>query len=306
MKRAFSNFLKYKLTYAVVACLLLLVSCEKEVNIKLDDGKSRIVVEGAIETGLPPYVFLTKSIGYFAKIDLNTLQNSFIHNAIVKVSDGVKTITLREYSADTGSNGNKFYFYSIDTALSPSEWLIGEVEKSYTLTIESDGQTYTAVTKIPNPTILDSVRTTQPSIIPDKNPDARQIKVYFKDPDTLGNYVRYFTKRNSEPYYPGLNSVYPDELINGTQFETTLAAGENRNGNLSFDSLGFFHPGDTVTLKWCAIDKNVYDFYSTFEFAIGTIGSPFASPIKVKTNVNNNALGIWAGYGSTYTKLVIE
>jgi hypothetical protein len=306
MKRAFSNFLKYKLTYTVVACLLLLVSCEKEVNIKLDDGKSRIVVEGAIETGLPPYVFLTKSIGYFAKIDLTTLQNSFIHNAIVKVSDGVKTITLREYSADTGSNGNKFYFYSIDTALAPSEWILGEVEKNYTLTIESDGQTYTAVTKIPNPTILDSVRTTQPSIIPDKNPDARQIKVYFKDPDTLGNYVRYFTKRNSEPYYPGLNSVYPDELINGTQFETTLAAGENRNGNLSFDSLGFFHPGDTVTLKWCAIDKGVYDFYSTFEFAIGTIGSPFASPIKVKTNVNNNALGVWAGYGSTYTTLIIE
>jgi hypothetical protein len=306
MKRAFSNFLKYKLTYAVVACLLLLVSCEKEVNIKLDDGKSRIVVEGAIETGLPPYVFLTKSIGYFAKIDLTTLQNSFIHNAIVKVSDGVKTITLREYSADTGSNGNKFYFYSIDTALAPSEWILGEVEKNYTLTIESDGQTYTAVTKIPNPTILDSVRTTHPSIIPDKNPDARQIKVYFKDPDTLGNYVRYFTKRNSEPYYPGLNSVYPDELINGTQFETTLAAGENRNGTLSFDSLGFFHPGDTVTLKWCAIDKGVYDFYSTFEFAIGTIGSPFASPIKVKTNVNNNALGVWAGYGSTYTTLIIE
>lgn len=306
MRRIFSKFIKHKVAYSAILVLLMLVSCEKEVNIKLDDGQARLVVEGAIETGLPPYVFLTKSIGYFAKIDLNTLQNSFVHNAVVKVSDGVKTITLKEYSVDTGSNGNKFYFYSIDTALAPSEWLLGEVEKTYTLTIESEGQSYQAITKIPNPTPLDSVITSQPSIIPKDNPEARQIKVFFKDPDTLGNYMRYFTKRNNEPYYPGLNSVYPDELINGTQFETTLAAGEDRNGNLSFDSLGFFHPGDTVTLKWCAIDKKVYDFYSTFEFALSTIGSPFASPIKVKTNINNNALGVWAGYGSIYKTLVIK
>ena len=296
------------LAFSIIALVFLFhTSCEKEVNIKLDNGQSRLVVEGAIETGLPPYVFLTESIGYFAKIDLATLQNSFVHNALVKVSDGVKTITLKEYSFDTGINGNKFYFYSVDTSMPPSEWILGEVEKFYTLSIEVNGQTYQSTTKIPNPTQLDSVITALPPVIPQNNPDARQIKVFFKDPDTLGNYMRYFTKRNNEPYYPGLNSVYPDEIINGTQFETTLDAGENRNrSELSFDSLGFFHPGDTVVLKWCAIDKAVYDFYSTFEFAISTIGSPFASPIRVRTNISNNALGVWAGYGSVYTTLVIE
>ncbi|RYE26365.1 MAG: DUF4249 family protein [Sphingobacteriales bacterium] len=308
MKRTLDYIYKQRVAVVVMLFVLVLVSCEKEVKINLANGDSRIVVEGAIETNVPPYVFLTKSIGYFAKIDLNTLQNSFVHNAVVTVSNGSKTVTLKEYSLDTGGTGAKLYFYSVDTSLPPSEWMIGEVDRSYTLTIESEGKTYQAITKIPNPTQLDSVNTAIPSIIPDNNPDVREIKVFFKDPDTLGNYMRYFTKRNSEGYFPGLNSVYPDELINGTLFQTTLAAGENRNtiGDTGFDSLGFFHPGDTVTLKWCAIDKGVYDFYSTFEFAIGTIGSPFASPISVKTNVNNNALGIWAGYGTIYKTLIIE
>lgn len=123
MRRLFSNTPGNIIALFAILFSLVLASCEKEVNIKLDDGNARLVVEGAIETQGLPYVFLTKSIGYFAKIDLNTLQNSFVHNAVVKVSDGIKTITLREYSIDTGSNGNKFYFYSVDTAMAPSEWL---------------------------------------------------------------------------------------------------------------------------------------------------------------------------------------
>lgn len=290
----------------IAAALLLstLISCEKDVNIKLDSGESRLVVEGAIENGGVPYVVLTKAIGYFAKIDLNTLQNSFVHGAVVKISDGTRTVTLREYALDS-TIGSKFSIYSVDTS-SAAGIMIGEIDKFYKLTVEFEGKVYESITKIPNPTKLDSVISAIPPIIPDKNPDARQIKIFFREPDTAGNYVRYFTKRNREPFYPGLNSVYSDELINGTYFETTLSAGEDRNTTQNFDSLGFFHPGDTAVLKWSAIDKGVYEFYSTFEYAIGTLGSPFATPISVKTNISNGALGVWAGYGCIFDTLVIK
>lgn len=294
-----------------LAVFLLLIagltSCEKEVNIKLKDSETaNLVVEGAIENNLPPYVFLTKSIGYFAQIDLNTLQNSFIHGAVVKVSDGTQTIQLKEYSVDTGTSGNKFFFYSIDTSTRP--YMIGQLDKFYKLTIEYNGKSYEAITKIPNPTPLDSVLSAPPDppFDKDKYPNARQVRIAFRDPDTVGNYVRYFTKRNSEPYYPGLNSVYNDDLINGTNFATTFPLGEPRSGGDRSDTLGTANIGDTVVFKWSAIDKASYDFWSTYEFSLGTLGNPFSTPVKVQGNISNGALGIWAGYGSIYTTIIMK
>ncbi|MBS1772231.1 MAG: DUF4249 family protein [Bacteroidetes bacterium] len=305
-----SIFNKSKSIFVCIAVLALisltLVSCEKEVKINLNSGESQVVVEGSIESGLPPYVFLTNSIGYFATIDINTLQNSFIHGAVVTVTDGTTTATLKEYSIDTGNNGNKFYFYSIDTAVKP--FFVGKIEKVYKLRIEYKGKVYESYTKIPNPTPLDSVKTVQPDapFDTDKNPTARQFRIYFKDPDTIGNCVRYFTKRNSEPYYPGLNSVYDDQVINSIYFQTTIPCGEPRGAKYNRDSSGVAYPGDTVTIKWCAIDRSVYNFWSTYEYSLGTIGNPFSTPINVKTNISNGALGVWAGYGSYYVTLVTE
>ncbi|WP_276134516.1 DUF4249 family protein [Polluticoccus soli] len=300
-----SNAFKFSGIAVVLFIVTLLVSCEKDVDIKLQDGQARLVVEGSIETGQPPFILLTKSIGYFAKIDLTTLQNSFVHGAEVTLSDGNRTVKLREYSFDTSGLGNKFSFYSIDTS-SLDNFMIGEVEKYYTLTIKFEGQTYTSTTKIPSPTRLDSVISAIPPFIPENNPDVRFIKVFFKEPDTAGNFVRYFTSRNGQRFYPGLNSVYTDEFINGTYFETPLSGGEDRNSTVGRDSLGFFYPGDTVVLKWAAIDKKVYEFYNTFEYAIGTLGSPFATPISVKSNISNGALGVWAGYGTYLDTVVIK
>jgi hypothetical protein len=285
--------------------LACFTSCEKEVNIKLDSGESNIVVEGTIETGLPPYVFLTKSIGYFAQIDLNTLQNSFIHDAVVKVSDGSKEITLKEYSIDTGKAGNKLFFYSIDTAVLP--YMVGEINKFYKLTIQYNGKVYEATTKVPNPTPLDSVLSVPPEepFNKTKYPNAREVRIAFKDPDTLTNYVRYYTKRNSEPMYPGLNSVYSDEVINGTKFATTFPLGEPRSSERA-DTLGTAHVGDTVVFKWSAIDKATYDFWSSYEYSLGTLGNPFSTPIKVKGNISNNALGIWGGYGSLSYTIIMK
>jgi hypothetical protein len=306
MRKKSSGDLLTLITIAVLLVLPGFMSCEKEVDIKLDKGESKIVVEGAIETGYPPYVFLTKSIGYFASIDLNTLQNTFIHGADVRVSDGTKTIKLREYAVDTG-NGSKLSFYTIDTADLSSLLFKGEEGKFYKLTIDYEGKHYEATTKVPHPTPLDSVLSVLPAppFNRTKFPNARQIRIVFKDPDTLGNHIRYYTKRNSEPFYPGLNSVYSDELINGTVFATVISMGEPRSLKFN-DSLGVCDAGDTVVFKWCSIDKVTFDFWSTYEYSINTLGNPFSTPVNLKSNISNNAVGIWAGYGSRYFTLKVE
>ena len=52
--------------------------------------------------------------------------------------------------------------------------------------------------------------------------------------------------------------------------------------------------GDTVTFKFCNIDKATYTFWSSWEFAYQSIGNPFAQPNKVVGNISNGALGAFS------------
>jgi hypothetical protein len=280
-------------------------SCEKEVKIDLSDGPTQLVVNGQIEMGGPPLIVLTRSIGYFSKVDLTTLQNSFIHNADVQVSNGIRTVRLREYNIDTGGTA-KFYFYSVDTADPSAFSFVGEANHFYTLTIASEGKTYTSTTKIPAPRPIDSMAAVAPAQPPTNAPTAMQLMVWYSDPDTPGNAVRYFTRRNSEQFYPGPNSVFDDQVVNGVKrAQFPLEAGSSHSDVNFSDSSGYVFRGDTVTLKWSAIDRGVFNFYQTYEYSIGTVGNPFSSPINVMTNISGGALGVWAGYGSSYYTIVV-
>lgn len=277
-----------------------MLSCEKEVNINLKSSDPQVVVQGQIETGQPPFVVLTSTLGFFSKVDLSTYEKSFIHNAVVTVSDGAKTVTLKEYTFDTGASF-RFSVYSLDTtSLTPANIIFGENNKTYTLTITHEGKTYTGVTTIPTPQGFDSMWFDEPLFVTDKTADsARQLFVNYKDPDTLGDYVRYFTRRGNDLFYP--SEIFSDEVVNGKQVnkigliagyeQTTGVEGQGR------DSLLYFFPGETVTLKWCAVDKGVYNFFNTLLFARNSVGNPFASPINPTTNMKDGALGVWAGYG---------
>ena len=104
---------------------------------------------------------------------------------------------------------------------------------------------------------------------------------------------------------PGENSVYDDQVIDGNTYTVILPQGINKNDIPKADS-NFFKRGDTVTLKFCNIERKVYKFWSTWEFAQQSIGNPFAQPNKVLGNVSNGALGVFCGYASWYGTKVAE
>jgi hypothetical protein len=292
----------------LLAPLLFFTSCEKEVKINLSSSEPQLVVNGQIELAQPPFIVLTKSIGYFAQVDLQTLQNSFIHDAVIRVSDGSRQITLREYGIDTSNaqTSGKFYFYTIDVGDPASLDFRGEAEKFYSLEIMAEGKSYRSVTKIPNCKPPDSLVARPPRVPPADLSAAMQLSVIYTDPDTPGNALRFFTKRNSNPFYPALSSVVDDQAFNGAKgAEYPISVGAPRTAGGFNDSTGYVFRGDTVTLRWCAIDRASYNFFSTYEFSVGTVGNPFSSPINVRSNIDNGALGIWVGYGSYYTTIVV-
>lgn len=279
----------------------MLLSCEKAVDFELDKVDPKLVVEASIENGEAPLVILTKSANFFSQISPQLLLESFVRGAEVEVSDGVKVHRLKEYEINLGG-GFSVYYYSTDSSNLQTA-ITGELNRSYSLRINTNGEEYTATTTIPP--ITRRVDSLWWKPMPNDT-SGKKVVVMIRatDPPGYGDYVRYWTKKNSEPFYPGFNSVFDDLIIDGTTYELEVEPGLNRNEAWNEDKRAF-RRGDTVTLKLSNIDKATYDFWRTMEYSYASIGNPFSTPVKVTSNISNNALGYFGGYATQYHQIII-
>jgi hypothetical protein len=277
-----------------------MASCEKNINFNLKQVPRLMVIDASVENGQPPIVILSKSFNYFSGISAEEIDSSFVHNADVYLSDENHTEKLREYSIDS-AGGYRLYYYSIDSSGTSS--FIGKLNTKYNLKVVSDGEEYDATTTIPS--LVEKIDSLwwKPTPFADDSTEA-DVFVQLTDPKGLGNYVRYYTRINNDPFLPGQQSVFDDELIDGTTYDLKVTPGINRNNPVSFDK-NFFHRGDSIALKLSNIDRNTYQFWLTMEFAYQSIGNPFASPNTVLGNISNGGLGAFCGYASEVKTIYI-
>jgi hypothetical protein len=285
----------------IVIISLIITGCEKAIDFTLENSDPKLVVEATIENGQAPIVVLSQSLNYFSTIDPQLLASSFVHNADVSVSNGLQTHKLKEYTYVV-SNDYKIYYYSIDSSNLASAF-VGEIKQQYSLRIAYQSKEYTATTTIPGVTKrVDSLWWKQAPANNDTNLVVAVVRV--TDPPGFGDYARYFTKRNSEPFYPPMTSAFDDLVIDGTTYELQVDPGINKNIERTEEE-HFFNKGDTVTFKLCNVDKTTFDFWRTMEYSYSSIGNPFATPVKVLSNISNGALGYFGGYAAQYHTLII-
>ena len=321
----------------IVLGVFLLVGCEKDITVDLPQAETKIVVQGSIEPGLPPVVILSYTSGYFDPADLNALANSYVQDAQVKMIHGTDTIPLEMYCI-ADMTLDQLLLASQITGLPPQAVLalnmciyttqnpqaFGVAGETYSLIVDKDQHQLHAVTKVNFPIPIDSLWFAAPS----GNPLDSLGFIYgnMTDPDTLGNAYRWSTKRIShypqwitkDTYLRGqqkdltftnpLPSVYDDEFFNGLTFEFAYYRGEipfSDKFDDHHEERGYYKRGDTVVVRGCSIDLNVYKFYKSYEDQMANQGSPFASPSNVKSNVEGG-LGVWAGYGAYYDTLVCQ
>jgi hypothetical protein len=288
--------------FTILLVVICFTSCEKSISFDLDASDPKLVVDATIESGQPPVVILSRSLDYFSEISPQILASSFVHNADIRISNGLVTQTLKEYAVKTPLNLDVFY-YTIDSA-NQGQIFLGETGKKYSLAIAVDGRQYNSVTSIPaGGTVIDSIWWRKSP----GNPDTNQVILVCKvtDPPGFGNYFRYFTRTGRGPFLPGLNSVFDDQVVDGTTYTTSVDKGIDRNEKLELEDYAFFNRGDTVTLKISNIDKSTFDFWRTMEFSYSSIGNPFSTPTKVLGNVSGGALGYFGGYAVQSKTLVI-
>ncbi len=280
---------------------MAMTGCERDIDISPISASPKLVVDAEIETNRPPLIFLSKSLNFFTTIDSAELANSFVHNATVTIQEGNTVYPMKEFEI-RGTNGNRIFFYSNDPL--NSQPLTGQQGKKYKLSITVDGNTYTSETEIPLLTkTIDSLWWKKAP----NNEDSAKVVIMARvtDPPGLGNYIRYFTSVNNQPYFPGGNSVFDDNIIDGKTYDIQIDKGVNRNEEIDFKEYGFFAKGDTAVIKLCNISKPTFDFWRTWEFNFQSIGNPFSSPGKVIGNISNGALGAFCGYASQYKSLII-
>lgn len=292
-------------TYLYLFLCLIACSCERTIDLKVNNQPPKLVVDASIETNGAPLVVLSSSLNYFSTITPAELSASFIHNAIITVGDDSKTVPLIEYNY-TDSSGYKFYYYTINFS-NPLQVITGKLNTTYHLNITlPDSSVYTSTTTIP---LLRKTCDSLYWVTAPNNPDTTRCVLYgiFNDPPGLGDYVRYFTSTNGGPYYPGFTSAFDDQITDGTKYTFQIPQGSNKNDSIKInnDDYGFFHRGDSVVFKFCDIDKATFDFWRTWEFAYQSNGNPFSSPVKIIGNISNGALGAFCGYAAQYRPIII-
>ncbi len=297
-------FLPVLLLMAMV--MFSLQSCEEELDVDLPDDIDKIVVEGWIDQGNVPLVILTRNTPFFGTLSFEDIDDFFVHDAKVTISDGVNTNVLKEYSfAELDLIGNAS-FYSYDTLdfLNGVLPIIGEAGTYYDLTIETEGKTLTSRTKIPNSLPIDSIWWEARTI--GDNDSLARVLIEMQDPDTLGNFYRYFTQRNQEPVWPAFNSVFDDKVINGLSFPTIVDRGFHRaDTTVNFDNFGLFNLGDTVMVRLSNIDERVYDYWNTLE-TNSSGGGAFTGITVVDSNIEGEGgAGVWAGYAIQEKTIII-
>jgi len=281
---------------------MIISSCEKTINFRPNDSAPVLVVEASIENGMAPVVILSHSLNYFSEISPELLASSFVSNAEVTISNGSKTHRLKELKVQIAS-GYNLYYYTNDSSNSNTAF-VGEFGKTYALSVKTDGREYTATTTIPMLTKkIDSLWWEDAPNFP--NPVKVILMGRIIDPPGRGNYTRYYTQVDGFPFYPGLNSVYDDQLTDGVTYNMQIEQGVDRNKHFNLVEYPFFEHGDSVVIKYCNIDKATFDFWRTMEYSYTNIGNPFAAPNKVLSNIAGGGLGYFGGYAAQYKTIVI-
>lgn len=314
--------LNYPIILLSLAVIAIIASCTKEVEIDIPGFKEQLVIDGSIESGMPPIVILSRSKDIYSPTNLEAFVAGFVTDAEVFVSDGTNEYKLDLFCSDDLPPGTEdlvagFLGISPDqlsqmnicayTSFNTAIW--GEVGKTYHLRVNHNGSTYTGTTHILQPHALDNLWWKEENATPGYGYSHAALS----DPPGVYDAYKWEVKRinivNGETidayYKPTFNHVVDDEFFDGKTFNFYY---ENpwtiRDKEIQVEYRGLYKAGDTVVVKFSKIDKGVYDFlYSKVVQALSS-GNPFASPMNVKTNLQGGCLGVWAGYSPVYDTLI--
>lgn len=311
----------------LLPAVAFLIGCEKEITVELPDTPERLVVEGTIEPGLPPFVILTRTQSFFEPLDASAISNSFVRGAVMPVDNGNGPIQLDQlctsaltpeqralFSEIAGldpalvSNADICVYSTANTALF-GNWAAPTTcgSRRRAKCSPAPPRSRTRFRWIP---CGSDWRCNDPTTIPWASRGAHST-----DPDTLGNCYRWMARRISRrpngdtedpTFISPLGNTFQDKYVNGLTFDFNFIRGRQFYSNQPEDEneeAGYYQVGDTIAVKFVSIGFNEHEFYTSYDENTSAARRLFGNPVNARTNITGG-LGIWAGWG-VYSDTII-
>ena len=244
----------------LLVCLVILslCSCQKVIDLKLNDADIKYVVEGIItnEPGVCK-VNLTQSKPFYEN-------NQFpgIRGAIVTVKD----------------NDVEFSLPETQPGVYETNLINGTPGHVYQLSVAINNYLFTATSKMPSPVLLDTLYVSNGPF-----GEFKFATVGYNDPAGVSNSYRFVQYLNGvkDPAIFWQN----DEFTDGQKVLIQLDTGVDKK-----DDPRNIQSGDTLTIEMIGIDEAVYKYWYSLHFNGGD-GGNIATPANPVTNVKGGALG---------------
>lgn len=250
-------------------------SCEKVIDINLDNAEPVLIASGYISDEPGPYI-----------INLSQTINYDQPNTFPEISGAI--VTLKD---DNGANETL-------TETAPGEYstttIMGTPGRTYSLNINYDGEDYNASVKMAEPIIIDSVRIEAISL--PNGEEAPLLTTYFQDPPGEKNYYYLNYLINGED--SGDFSFLSDDLRDGDEITVGTISDDYEDVKI----------GDTITVQLQCIDASMYEFYTTREAleTAGNGGPGASSPNNPIPNITGKVLGYFKVYSQTEKDFIIQ
>lgn len=272
----YNNLKNVSPAFFLIVLTFIFYSCEEIIEIDLNSADPKIVIEGIVTEQPGPYtVTITKTTDYY-----NPGSYPTVSGAVVSIADD-----------------NDFYEELIETGggIYQSDSLQGTPGRTYTLTVTTEGQTYSAVSSMPLPTEIDSLffEENEDGVRP-KDKEGYVLTIRFTDKPGVDDFKRVKIYRNGnlqDGYF-----LYNGRLSDGNVIE--------------FDRIHTaFELDDFVFVELLSIDEATYEYYSTLGNAIASSGG---SKIQTKisgnpiSNISGGALGYFGAFSVRSDSVLIQ
>jgi hypothetical protein len=264
--------MKHTSSILFLIAILLFTSCEKKVDLNYKGNHSRIIIEGNVTNGAGPYfVKIAKSISL-----TSTEAYPVIDDAVVTISDNLGN------SETLAPQGNGIY---------RTASLNGVEGRTYTLTVNADGQTYTAQSTMPRQVAFDSIKVEELTVAGEV--EWNIIPVY-TDPMAKGDNYRFVLSVNDKLI--NQHFIQNDEIKNGLVNTFRLEINDDDTK---------LKRGDVVNIRMECIDKAVALFYTSLALMADSGPGGGTTPNNPPNNFSNGALGVFSAHTVATTRVAI-
>jgi hypothetical protein len=264
--------MKFNICWGAILIFFLATSCEKVIDVNLNETSPKIVIESYLENDSTCYAKISVTSSFY-----NNSSSPAVTDATVRLTDQNGQTELLTHQ------GNGIY---------RGTSMLGTIGNTYDFSATVGGNEYTATSTMPPLIPIDSVTSEESS--------------FFGTPGNYLAYINYTDPANIDNYYAKRMRFFDKE--EGEEVTLYGIADDNASDGISTRTFGgfqIFEVGDTAWLELSSIDQPTHLYFETLGDALSGRGIASSAPANPTTNLKGGALGYFSAWSKDAKMLIV-